>query len=181
MHHSASAIGPLHFHLYLANYCKWYDMNLLYAVRASAATLHLMAKFLKPRITKMLEIDRNHVKSCYHILYSIHVGIHLTWKRIWLDVPGVAAWLRTCLSADVSILNLGLVGHKWEQTESWSHRGIKAWAGHWWWGHLTWKRMLQRLIANQWRTTVHNMSTKQHVLCGTEVWTPGSTVGWKFT
>ena len=101
------------------------------------------------------------------IIYSIHVSIHLTWKRIWLDVPGVAAWLRTCLSADVSIPCLGLVGHKWEQTESWSHRGIKAWTGHWWWGHLTRKRMLQRLIAKQWRTTMHNMlnwglNSRQH-------------------
>ena len=56
MHHSASAIGPLHFYLYLANYSKWHNLNLLYAVRASAATLHLVAKSLKPRFTKTIEI-----------------------------------------------------------------------------------------------------------------------------
>ena len=91
----------------------------------------------------------------------------MTWKRSWLDVSGVAAWLRTCLSADVSILCLRLMvanAYKWEQMESWSHRGIKTWAGrHWWWGHLMRERiLLQRLITNQWRTTMHNMSTKHY-------------------
>ena len=51
-----------------------------------------MAKFLKPRITKMLEIDRNHVKSCYHIQYTCQYTLDM--KTNLVGCP------RTCSMAE---------------------------------------------------------------------------------
>lgn len=153
-----------------ANDMSWIYCMLSVHVRASAATLRLMAKSLKPRITKMIEIDRNHVKSCYHIQYTCQYTLDMKTNLVGCARSCSMAEdlsLRRCLHS-VPRASGSQMGTNWELVTRGHYKIIKAWAGrHWWRGHLPRKRMLQR--------------RKGCSFCGTEVRTPGSTVGWKFT